>query len=150
MAYEDMILNMGPEAAGAGMAAGIIAFLGAMMIFVAILLLAVYIYSAIAMMTIANRLKTKPSWLAWIPIANIYLLTKMAKMPWWPMLLLIGAFIPVIGPLLSLAFMVFMVIWTWKVCERRNLPGWLAVLTVIPVLGWIWGLVLWGILAWGK
>ncbi|MBN2142584.1 hypothetical protein JW711_04605 [Candidatus Woesearchaeota archaeon] len=150
MAFEEMIQQLGPEYVGAGAAAGIIAVLGSILIFLALLVLATYIYTAIAMMITANRLKTPLAWLAWIPIANTYLLTQMAKMPWWPMLLLVGVFIPGIGPLFAIAFAVFQFMWLWKVCERRKMPGWYAVITIIPVVGLIWGLVLWGLLAWGK
>ena len=137
------------DPAVAGGVAGLLA-VGLVMVFImAVLILVLYIYGAITMMLTAKRLKTEPSWLAWIPVGNMVLLSKMAKMPWWPVLLLIGAFLPVLGVFFAVAFYVFQVIWLWKVCEARNKEGWYAALTIVPFIGWLWGLVLWGILAWG-
>ena len=102
------------------------------------------------MMHTAQRLKTEPAWLAWIPIVKFVLVAKMAKMHWWPILMLAFVWVPFIGPLLALAFAVFQIIWLWNICETRKFPGWISILTIIPVLGQIWLLVLWGLLAWSK
>jgi hypothetical protein len=143
-----------------------------------ILALAGYIYSALTMMAVAKRTKTKKGWLAWIPVANMYLMAKIAKQSAWPLWLLL-AWIPCltffISPILGIIFMiiagiasvivmVFMYIWQWKICEVRGKPGWWAILPLIaaglswiPILGAVlsiagsvWSLVMWGILAWGK
>ena len=53
-----------------------------------------YIYTALALMTIAQKTKTKNPWLAWIPIANLYLMTQIGKVPWWTILFLILSFFP--------------------------------------------------------
>lgn len=134
------------SAYGPEMVAGLMAMFGVLLL----VGLVFYIYFALTMMKTADRLKEKNSWLAWIPIANLVLLARMAKMPAWPVLLIIGSIIPFIGIIFSLAFMVFTVVWTWKVCERRNRDGWWAVLTVIPIVGMFWTPIMWGILAWSK
>lgn len=121
-----------------------------LLIFAAFMVLIIYVYSALTMMFTAQKLKTEPTWLAWIPIANLVLVAKMAKMHWWPVLLIIGAFIPYVGFLFSLALMVFYIIWLWNICEYRKKDGWWAILIIIPFLGSLWHLVLWGILAWSK
>lgn len=109
-----------------------------------IIFLAIYIYTSFAYMSLARRTKTGPAWLAWIPIASSYLQSKMARMHWWPLLLLIGTFIPIIGILFSIAFTVFGIIWNWKIFERVGRPGWWALFIIIfPVF-----LVLLGIAAW--
>lgn len=59
--------------------------------------LLIYIYLAFAFMTIAKKTNTEPAWLAWIPIANIYLMSKIAQKKWWPILLFLLSFIPLIG-----------------------------------------------------
>jgi hypothetical protein len=41
-----------------------------------IIYLAIYVYIAYSIMVIANKTNTENSWLAWIPIANLYLLCK--------------------------------------------------------------------------
>lgn len=128
-----------------------IAALGAFFI---VIWLVLYIYSSLAMMYTAQRLKTQPAWLAWIPIARNALMPKMVKMHWWPVLLLVGSlvffWVAPLAWLLSIAFYVFYIIWLWKICEARKFPGWLAVLIIVPILGQIWLFVLWGLLAWSK
>lgn len=115
-----------------------------------VLILAFYIYSSLTLMITAKRLKKEPVWLAWIPVGNLYLLSKMAKMHWWPMLLVIGTIIPYISIPSSIVLFIFCIIWLYKICEARKRPGWWAIITIIPIVGWIWSLILWGILAWGK
>ena len=144
MAVEDMMM----QSLGAGAITGLFALGAIMLVFAFVLLVAVYIYTSLAMMTVARKLKAKPEWLAWVPIANLFLMAKMAKKDWWPVLLLIGALIPGIGMLFLIAFGVFYIIWLWKICEMRHKPGWLAVLIIVPFIGGIWGLILWGLLAW--
>lgn len=101
-------------------------------------------------MAIARKTHFKPAWLAWIPIANLYQRSKIARMHWWPLLLLIAAMIPFIGFIASIAFVVFLVIWNWKAFERIKRPGWWALFAIVPFLGWAIYLVLLGIAAWGK
>jgi hypothetical protein len=131
-------------------AAAIMAMLAGMMILLIVVGIAMYIYMGLTLMSVAKKLKVEPAWLAWVPIGNVYLMTKMAKMPWWPMLLLIGALIPYLGIIAMVAFMVFAFIWMWKICEARSRPGWWVLLSLIPLVGGIWSIVMWGILAWGK
>ncbi len=108
-----------------------------------ILAILVYIYTAWALMDIARRTKTNLPWLAWIPIANLYLRTKIAKVPWWTLLVILLAWIPFVGGLLLLLVMIW---WWWKIAEARKHPGWWGILMIVPILNWI----LMGILAWGK
>ena len=53
-----------------------------------------YIYPAICFQRIARKSQTEPSWLAWIPLANLYLICRLARTPWWWILL---CFIPLVG-----------------------------------------------------
>jgi hypothetical protein len=110
---------------------------------VIIILLAVYIYTAVALMAIAKRTKTKNGWLAFIPIANFYLIAVIAKQPWWYMFGFLFAFIPVVGVIGVLAWIIFL--W-WKVAEVVKRPGWYGILMAIPLVN----LVVIGIMAWGK
>ena len=114
-----------------------------MTLFVILLGFAVYIYQAIALMTIARKTRTKNGWLAFIPVANLYLMTQVAKAPWWTILLFLLVFIPMIG-----TFVVLFVYgwWWWKIAEARKMPGWLGILMVIPVVN----LVVIGYIAWAK
>ncbi len=83
-----------------------------------------YVYVALAWMTIAKKLKNKYSWLAWIPIANFFLIAMLAKKKWtWGFIILV-----------PIANIVFALIWAWNIFEQRKYPGWLA---LIPILGWV-------------
>lgn len=55
-----------------------------------------WIYPGICLQRIAKKTKTEPHWLAWIPIANLYLICKLAKQPGWWFLLCLIPFIGVI------------------------------------------------------
>jgi uncharacterized membrane protein YhaH (DUF805 family) len=84
-------------------------------------------------MTIANKTGTTNAWLAWIPIANIYLMCKVAGKPgWW----LILFFIPIVNIVINI------IVWM-KISEARNKPGWLGILMIIPFVN----LIIPGILA---
>lgn len=105
--------------------------------------LAIYIYSAIAVMFIAKKTKTPNGWLAFIPIANFYLLTQMAsKNAWWTLAILL-VFIPIIG---SLALGIITIWLFWIVAEKIKYPGWTSLLLIIPIVN----LVILGIWAWNK
>ena len=112
-------------------------FAGFFLIFVAI-----YIYVALALMAIARKTKTKDAWLAWIPIANFYLLTQMARKSgrWtWALLLV---FLPFGGMVVAgIGIWLF-----WLVAERIKFPGWISLLLIVPFVN----LVVLGILAWKK
>ena len=95
--------------------------------------LIIYLWLAFCLQTIAKKTNTPNEWLAWIPIANIYLLCKIVgRSGWWT----IAFFIPLLNVIIA-------IIWWWSVAEKRNKPGWLGVLMIIPVVN----LVVPGILA---
>jgi len=136
-------------AAGGALAGGLIAFIMAWIVVSIIVLVIVYIYLSYVYMRIAQKAKYKTPGLAWIPLVGPALISAdIAKMDWWPLLLgvagMIFWWIPVIGPLLSLAFLVFLIIWTWKVFERFGRPGWWSIFWII----WPVELVFLGIVAW--
>jgi len=109
-----------------------------------VLMVVFYIYGAIALMKIANRLGHNDiAWLAWIPIVNVYLVVKMSGAPMWSILLILAFIIPFLGGLVTLAAVIW---WFWLISEKVGYPGWLSLLNIIP----FGGLVLLGILAWGK
>lgn len=87
--------------------------------------LVVYIYLAFAVMTLARRLGMDKAWMAWVPIANLYLLSKMAKLEWWWML---GLFIPIVN------FFVAGYVWS-EIGKRFGKPWWVGALVAIPAVG---------------
>ena len=68
-------------------------------VIVSIAVVCFYIYSAICFQRIAIKSNTEPSWHAWVPIANLFLLCKLARSSsWWILLCLI----PYLGFIFSL------------------------------------------------
>lgn len=128
---------------GGLMGGGILALLAALGTIFLVVLLAFYLYSAFALMAMAKRTKTPNGWLAFIPIANIYLMTQIGKLPAWWTLAVVLPFIPIVGGMALLAVMIY--IW-WKIAEALKRPGWWGILMIIPIAN----LVIMGIMAWGK
>ena len=137
MAYENLFTGMFSSMSS------VAALVGILIVFMFLLMLAIYIYTSLALMKIADRTKTKDGWLAFIPFANIYLMTKIAKVPgWWTIGVLLG-FIPFIGGVLFLILATYL--W-WQIAEKLKRPGWWALLLLIPIVNF----VIMGIMAWGK
>ena len=114
-----------------------------LMVFVLFIGLIIYIYCSICLQFIAKKTNSEPAWLAWIPIANYFLMCKIAKVSYWWLLILLGAFIPYVGAISITAFMIFL--W-YKIAISVNKPGWMGVLTIIPLVN----LVIMGYLAFSK
>ena len=74
-------------------------FLAGMSIVSSILSLLFYVFTAVMLFLIANKTGTSLPWLAFIPIANIFLMVQIAKKPTWWLALL---FLPVITPIIAL------------------------------------------------
>ena len=81
-----------------------------------------YIWGAICINIIANKTSTPNSWLAWVPVANIYLMCKVAdKSGWWTLLF----FVP-------FANIVILIIVWMNIAKALKMPSWLGVLMLIP------------------
>lgn len=138
-----------------------------LILFFFVLMLIVYIYSSLAFMAISRKTGVGPAGIAWIPFVGKPLLSaKIAKMHWWPLLLLL---VYILNPIAGLAdstvvaisamiivwtgtiiFMIYWIIWGWKVFEAVGRPGWWMILSIIPLLGFVLYLILLGVAAWGK
>ena len=118
-----------------------------------------YIYTAICLQFIAKKTSTRYGWLAWIPVANIFLMAMIAKKPWWWALILVLA--DVVGVtvgtitggepiwlvwILSIIALAFYILICIGICQARNKPAWWAILLFIPVVN----LVFYGLLAFSK
>ncbi|MCK5410063.1 MAG: hypothetical protein KAJ30_07345 [Candidatus Heimdallarchaeota archaeon] len=102
----------------------IIGLLAGLIVVIFLVSIALYVYWALVWMTIARKLKYKNPWLAWIPVAQIFLIPILAKKHWtWGFMFLV-----------PIANVVFLFIWTWNIFEQRKYPGWLA---LVPLLGFI-------------
>lgn len=87
--------------------------------------LALYVYLALSLQVLAKKTNTPNGWLAWIPIASIFLMLQIAQKPlWWFVLILIPIVNIVIGIL----------IWM-KIAERREKPSWVGILLIVPMIG---------------
>ncbi|MDD5146896.1 MAG: DUF5684 domain-containing protein, partial [Candidatus Pacebacteria bacterium] len=84
-----------------------------------------YIYLAICLQILAKKTGTKNGWMAWIPVANVFLMLQIAQKPlWWFILLLI--------PIVNIIFGVL--IWM-AIAERRGKPNWVGILIIVPAVG---------------
>jgi uncharacterized membrane protein YhaH (DUF805 family) len=119
--------------------------------FILIFAIALYIYSSLAFMAIAKKAGYPHPGIVWIPIIGTLIVTaNIAKMHWWPILLLLLTWIPYAGIVFSIAVLIFSIIWMWKTFEAVKKPGWWILLNFIPLVGTIVFLILLGIAAWSK
>jgi NADH:ubiquinone oxidoreductase subunit 6 (subunit J) len=154
---------------GFGEMAGMAGLFGAAFAIVLTILIiigaALYIYQALAWQSIARKLKYKNPWLAWIPVANFFLLPILAKKKWtWGLIILLPfallpfMFIPIVGIILywlAIMFIILMtVVWTWDIYEKRKYPGWLSLapallfIPIINIIALIAHFVIIGFIAW--
>jgi hypothetical protein len=139
--------------AGLGMLMGWVFALGIVfLLFFLLILVGLWIYTSLAFVAIGKRAKLKsvsPN-LAWIPFVGPAIVSnRIAKMHWWPFLLLIGCIIPFVNWMFMIAFTVFFTIWMWKTFEAVKRPGWWAIFALIPILQIVY-IVLIGVAAWAK
>jgi hypothetical protein len=87
-------------------------------------LVLIFFLFAYPLQVLAQETNTHPTWLAWVPIANLYLMCKIAGHPFW----FVGLFIPIVH------------LWAWykvgaALAEIRNSSSALGLLMLIPGLG---------------
>lgn len=95
----------------------------------------VYIYHTLAWMSIANKLKYKRSWLAWIPFAATAMKLQLGKKFHWAWVFLF--LIPVVG---WIALLILVIVSHWKIFEELNYPGWLSLALIVDIIPGISGL----------
>ncbi len=83
-----------------------------------------YVYFAVCLQTIANKTNTENSWLAWIPIANIYLMTQIAGKPGWWLLLF---FIPIVNIIIAV------ILWM-GIAKARDKAEWIGITIILPII----------------
>lgn len=109
---------MSPDAAGAAFA-----IFGGIMLFLLVIFLIVYIYMAICLMKMAHKTNTGNAWMAWIPIANAFLMLMIAKKPLWWFILFLIPFVNIVITIL---------VWM-AIAKELGKPEWLGVLMIVPV-----------------
>lgn len=126
----------------------IMAFLEAFIWVAIILSIAIYVYTSLALYNIGKKLNYSNPWLAWIPVANIAMILQLGDFHWALVFLLL---IPILG---WLAIAVLGIIAFWKICIKRNYPGWLSLIglgSIIPFFGLLFviaQLIILGLVAW--
>ena len=91
-----------------------------------------FIWNAICLRRIAKKSRTEPSWLAWVPIGQLYLIFKLARTSGWYMPFVL---VPFFGSLLCLA------VWT-RVPKCLGIVGAQRLLMIVPIvsdiyIGWL-------------
>jgi len=127
-------------------------------IVLAVVFLLMYIYVAIVLQMIAIKTDTSSSWLAWIPIANFYLMCKIAnRAGWFFLIIFLSIIIGIGGAMLSIprqivdivgsivGFIFGILIWV-KIAEARNKPAWIGLLIAIITPICIIGIIVWAII----
>lgn len=105
-----------------------------MLLFLLVFAVLAYVYTSLALQTIAQKTNTENPWFAWIPIINIVLMLNIAKKPvWWILLLLIP----------GVNIVIAVIIWM-AIAEARNKPNWWGILAIVPFVN----LIVPGYLAW--
>lgn len=126
--------------------AGLMGMIAAIIIPLLIVGLILYVYTSWATMTIANRLKVPNGWLAFIPIANFYLLTQIAEVPWWTFLIVFATIIPFVGWCFAAPLIVPIFAWWFiRIAKRLKRDEMWGILLFMPLVN----LVILGMMAWG-
>jgi hypothetical protein len=87
--------------------------------------IAIYAFFAVCLQTIAKKTGAENTWMAWVPVLNIFLLLTIAGKPgWWIVLF----FIPVVNVVASILVLM-------AVAEKRSKPSWVGALVVVPFVG---------------
>lgn len=95
-----------------------------LMLFVYIL---IYAYTALCIQFMAKKADVGNAWMAWLPIANIFILLAIAGKPaWWFILLMIPLVNVIIG----------IIIWM-SAAESCGKPNWLGILMIIPIINFV-------------
>ena len=91
-----------------------------------------YSYYSLCLQFIAKKTNQEPAWLAWIPIANLFLMCKIAGLRYLWLLIFLAAIIPVLGSIIVAVFMGYL--W-YKIAAELDYPGWVGILVLLPIVG---------------
>lgn len=129
-------LSANPNALGSPLTPQEERVIAAIIIVLVVLLIMLYVYSAICLQIISIKTNQQPSWMAWIPIANLFLMCKIGKINYLWLLPIVISFIPVVGNHIGLPvnILVFGFLW-YKIALARGKDGWIGILCVIPIIG---------------
>ncbi|MDD5269815.1 MAG: DUF5684 domain-containing protein [Candidatus Omnitrophica bacterium] len=109
------------------LAGGVIAILVLYLGIILAVALGVYVFSCLCLQLIARKTGTEPAWLAWIPVANMFLACKIGGLSY---LWLLALLVPFVNMLVSIY------IW-YRISEARGKPGLLSLLLLVPVANFV-------------
>jgi hypothetical protein len=131
----------------AGIAGASLVFVSVLIIVLLAFLVFSYIFFGFAYMAIAKKTKQKHPGISWIPgVGPLIVAFNSSKNHWWPWLLIIGFFIPILEGITAMIFGIMTIYWHWKMFKSLKRPAWWAILNIIPIVQF----VVVGISAWGK
>jgi Family of unknown function (DUF5684) len=82
--------------------------------------------------------RSPDAWMAWVPIANVLLMCRLARVTQWSALILLVGIIPLFGALITFGYFVFL--WV-KIGERFGRTGLGVLAGLLPLIGaWIFAL----------
>jgi Family of unknown function (DUF5684) len=94
-----------------------------LLLFIAVFVLALYVFGCFCYKRICEKCGVTPGVLIWIPIVQFIPLLEVARMPVWTIILM---FIPLVN-------IVWMVMLFSKICVARGKSGWLVILLFVPI-----------------
>jgi hypothetical protein len=92
-----------------------------------LLFIIIYLLQSFLLWLVAKKMRTGPAWLAWIPLANDYLISRLAgkHFGWWLLF-----YVPIVNIYVAYIF------WT-AIMRRFKKPFWLGIFMLIPYLNWL-------------
>ena len=87
-----------------------------------------YLLFTLPIFVMAKKMEHEYAWLAFVPIANMWLLCDMAGKEWWWLLV---ALIPVVG------YFIFWIVIGMGLAESFDQPSWLGILMILPIVNFI-------------
>ncbi len=108
-------------------AAAFLAFMAGYAVVMGCFFLVAFIYSGITLSTIAKKVGEDKTWMAWVPVANLFYIYKVAGLsPWLALTMFV--------PLVNVGFLVY----AWmKISERRGFQQWIGILMIVPLVGFL-------------
>lgn len=114
----------------------IMTFVSLYILYIVVTITVALIYSAICLQIIARKTGTPNGWMAWIPIANLFLACNIGSVRYLWLLLLLTGFVPVVGALLASICDIFLFGFIWyRIALARGKEGWIGAITIIPLVG---------------
>lgn len=106
-------------------------FWGLILIIALITLMSFMIFPSICLFKISKKTNKGEAWMAWLPIANWFLMCKIGSVRYELLFTVVLGFIPIVGWIVVYALFAF--IWS-RIAITLNKPAWLGILCVLPLV----------------